>query len=798
MWEWISRLFDTSDFPARWHCGNWSSWHGWTHIVADMAIFAAYTAIPCVLAFFILRRRDVPFLPIFWLFVAFILFCGIGHLVEATIFWQPWYRLSASVKVATAVVSWATVLALIPIVPKALTLPGLAPLNERLRWEIAERKQLENRLRHVNEELEQRVQERTAELEQANDALNCQITERARAEQELRQIQEELEQRVAARTVELFQANQALDRQARQMRAMAEAAMVVNAVSTIPDVMQAITDQARHIIGAHQAVTSFTVDRNWTQAITGLSLSEKYAAYRCYDTKPDGSGIYSLVCENNQVIRLTQTELEAHPRWRGFGAEASRHPPMRGWLAAPLIRHDGQNQGLIQLSDKYEGEFTKEDELLLVQLAQLASVALQIRRVQEDLEQRVQERTAELVQANAALNQQIAERERAERDIREMNAFLDSVIEHVPLMLFLKDAETLRFTRLNRAGERMLGCDRETYIGKNDYDFFPAEQAEFFMAKDRETLQRQTLTDIPEEVIQTRHGLRILHTRKVPILDENGHPKCLLGISEDITQRKQTEQALRQLTRKLARSNTELEQFAYIASHDLQEPLRKVQAFGDIIMSQYEPVLGEEGRDYLRRMQNAAKRMQTLINDLLMYSRVTTKGQPFMRVDLNQVAQEVISDLEVRLRETKGQIEVEKLPVLEADPLQMRQLLQNLLGNALKFHRPDEPPQVKVQASLLYNSEREQDSTAPVPSKCLLTIQDNGVGFEEKYLDRIFGPFQRLHGRGEYEGSGMGLAICHKIVLRHGGNITACSTPDQGSTFIVTLPLKHSEGESVS
>lgn len=150
----IRRLFDTSEFPARWHCGTWSELHGWTHIVADIAIFAAYAAIPIALVIFVTRRRDTPFLPIFWLFVAFILFCGITHLAEAIIFWNPWYRFSALLKVCTAIVSWATVLALIPVIPKALTLPGLAAANAQLEQQVAERRDAEARLQRSYSELE--------------------------------------------------------------------------------------------------------------------------------------------------------------------------------------------------------------------------------------------------------------------------------------------------------------------------------------------------------------------------------------------------------------------------------------------------------------------------------------------------------------------------------------------------------------------------------------------------------------------------------------------------------------------
>jgi PAS domain S-box-containing protein len=259
-------------------------------------------------------------------------------------------------------------------------------------------------------------------------------------------------------------------------------------------------------------------------------------------------------------------------------------------------------------------------------------------------------------------------------------------------------------------------------------------------------------------------------------------PHLLLSI-DDITASKQAEVELQVYAAKLEQSNRDLQEFAYIASHDLQEPLRKVLAFGDRLMNKYGEVIDETGQDYLRRMLEASQRMQTLINDLLTFSRVSTRAQPFSRVDLNELMGEVISDLELQIDRTSGQVQTGKLPIIEADPTQMHQLLQNLINNGLKFHQEGLPPIIQISSSNTRN-------------RCQLSITDNGIGFESQYIDRIFKPFQRLHSRQEYEGSGMGLAICRRIVERHGGTITATSTPGEGSTFMVTLPIRQPKGEN--
>ena len=269
-----------------------------------------------------------------------------------------------------------------------------------------------------------------------------------------------------------------------------------------------------------------------------------------------------------------------------------------------------------------------------------------------------------------------------------------------------------------------------------------------------------------------------VNTTIVPFLNTNGIPHQYVSIRYETTQRKHAEDQLRIYADRLERSNRELQDFASVAAHDLQEPLRKILTFGDRLLTKYESSIPEEGRDYLARMLSSAQRMRKLIDDLLTYSRVTTQGKPFETVNLNVILQEVLSDLEVAVERVKGRVEAENLPTLQADPSQIRQLFQNLISNALKFHKKDEPPVVRI-------------SFKQVATRSLwyeITVSDQGIGFEEKYLDRIFTIFQRLHGKHEYEGTGLGLSVCRRIAERHSGSITARSTLGQGSQFTVTLP----------
>jgi signal transduction histidine kinase len=274
----------------------------------------------------------------------------------------------------------------------------------------------------------------------------------------------------------------------------------------------------------------------------------------------------------------------------------------------------------------------------------------------------------------------------------------------------------------------------------------------------------------------TEEDLALMKT----VTDEVAVAMERVGLMEQLRiSKNELEMRVLERTAELERRNQELQDFAFIASHDLQEPLRKVQTFGDMLVLKSDPLLGPEGRDYIQRMQRAAARMQKLLESLLSYSRVTTKAEPFAQTNLRKSVQGALSNLEIVIKEKGALVKVAPLPTVEADRSQMIQLFQNLIANALKFERENQTPRVSIYSRKHSNTGAHQ-----------ICIEDNGIGFDEKYLDKIFMPFQRLHGRSGYEGVGMGLAICKKIVERHDGEITARSEPGKGATFIVTLPAR--------
>lgn len=369
--------------------------------------------------------------------------------------------------------------------------------------------------------------------------------------------------------------------------------------------------------------------------------------------------------------------------------------------------------------------------------------------------------------------------------------FYQSIVEHLPvgvlgLQVDLADhtaANTFRIVYANQATEMLLGIPRQYFLHKSLGEALPASLTIPSPEIYREVLHQQTIRDLGD-IYYNGDGIQGYFRMQVSALSDDTVLLVLHNVSEQKRieeERKQTALALEIYNRKLEASNRELEEFAYVASHDLQEPLRKIMAFGDRLRSKYGMVLDEVGQDYLMRMQNAAARMQSLISDLLNLSRISTRGHPFEQVELQSIVTDVLRDLETTIERQGGSVNVGTLPTIAADPIQMRQLFQNLIGNALKFHQPGVAPIVNIHSQLV------QEQTAAYPIY-LIAVTDNGIGFEERYIDRIFQPFQRLHGAQSYEGTGMGLAICRRIVERHGGVISAQSQPGVGTTFIVSLP----------
>lgn len=626
-------LWDTSDFPPRWRCGTWTPVHGWTHIISDLAIWGAYTSIPILLIYYIRKRKDMPFPRIFWLFAAFILACGTVHLIEAAIFWYPIYRISALGKMITAVVSWVTVIALLPILPRALSLPGIEKINIELRAELARRLAAEEALKEREGRLE-------AIFHSSPDAI-----------------------------------------------------ITMNDQGTI----ETMNNAAEHIFGYPRAEA---VGRRVSDLMVPPDLRDAHnrALARLVETKE---------------ARLIGQRLELS----GLRADGSEFPAE---VSIAAVNRGDRQLFVGRVRDLTETKRADERFRLAVEAAPNAMVMVNER--------------GNIVMVNSRTEQ--------------LFGYTRDELMGQPIETLLPEA--LRPTHLRDRAQyladpkpRMMGGGRDLHGRRKNGSLVAVE--------------------IGLNPIRTKEGL------------------VVLSAIVDITERKRIERELHDQSLLLRKQNLELnarnkdlDEFSYIASHDLQEPLRKLVSFSSLLKTDLGGDLSEDARKDLEYIADAAKRMQCLVSDLLELSR--TGSGPFgnVPVSLSDCVDKAMTALSVRIEETGAEIRRIDLPRIQGDPLLISQLYQNLMGNALKFRRPDVAPMLELTA------ERTGDGW-------IFGVKDNGIGIPRQHLEQVFAPFKRLHGRNEFEGTGIGLAICKKAVERHGGRIWVESEPGVGSHFRFTL-----------
>ncbi|HAJ60553.1 MAG TPA: hypothetical protein DCP31_15865 [Cyanobacteria bacterium UBA8543] len=381
-----------------------------------------------------------------------------------------------------------------------------------------------------------------------------------------------------------------------------------------------------------------------------------------------------------------------------------------------------------------------------------------LRQANEELELRIQARTAELVQANAAL---------AESEER-----LRLFVEHAPSAIAMFDNQ-MRYLVISQRWLFDYKLSDRNIIGRSHYEVFP-EIPEYWKECHQKVLAGEVVKSEEDFFLRADGTTDWLRYEVRPWHNSTGEVGGVIMFTEVITQRREAEETLKKANAELIRSNQELEQFAYIASHDLREPLRKIKSYTDLLVKRYQGQLDDKADKYIAHITDGATRMQVLITDLLIYSRVTRGELSLEPTDLGLALNRALVNLQGTIQESNALIATYPLPTVRANPSQMEQLLQNLIANAIKF-RASQPPQIQIEASL-----HEQFWT--------ISVQDNGIGIEPQYSERIFVIFQRLHTKDKYPGTGIGLPMCKRIVERHGGKIWVESELGRGATFFFTLP----------
>ncbi|MCC2669598.1 MAG: multi-sensor signal transduction histidine kinase, partial [Armatimonadetes bacterium] len=428
-----------------------------------------------------------------------------------------------------------------------------------------------------------------------------------------------------------------------------------------------------------------------------------------------------------------------------------------------------------ELAEKYRADDRRVMETRATETIVEANVVQDRLRVVEVMKAPVIAESGELLGIVGVFTD-VTDRKRIEDDLAHERDLLHTLMNNIPDQIYFKDRQS-RFTRVNPAGARALGeSSPDQVVGRSDFELHPEDLARGYYADEQHLMTTGEPVIGKLEMQRTPEGEeRWLSSTKVPIRDRDGQVVGMAGISRDVTDRIEVEERLRKTAAELARSNEELQQFAYVASHDLQEPLRMVASYTQLLARRYRDRLDDDGMEFIDFAVDGATRMQNLIQDLLAYSRVGTRTHAFTPIPLDEVVTRALSNLRMALSESGAEVTHDPLPTIIGDSSQLVQLFQNLLGNALKF-RGAEPPRVHVSAELR-------------GAEWLIGVHDNGIGIEPEYAERIFVIFQRLHAKSDYPGSGIGLAICKKIVSRHGGTIWVEPAPEGGAVFRFTIPV---------
>jgi len=819
---WNRPLFSQSYIPHG-HCYLWQPGLVGLHLLSDILTALAYYSIPLILLYFVRQRQNIPFRKIFLLFSLFILTCGTTHLMAVWTLWHPSYWLTGAIKAITALISVYTALELIPVIPQALALPNpqaLEEMNQQLSAEIEERQEAETALQDQLEfdRLVAGISSRFINLAAA------QISEG------IQQALQEIGEFTGVDTSYLFRLsddrasfNMTYEWMVQGLEPQREKAQHLPVAAFPWSTAQLLRGETIHIPCMTTLPKASAVDReHWQRfklkSLIAVPLSDRdrilgwvgFASFREEKVWSHSSiqllKIFGELLTNTLQRQQAEAELaqlyqdlEAKVEERTAALQESEQQFRSLFEAAPDLISVLDLEGAIQqvnpaaienlgyppkelngrrLEEFLEPALQATGTKMFAALLNWGNARQELEFVRKDGTILTADCSCTLVGSDRVRNpyilvvqRDISDRKFLEQQLRTSEGRMRAVFEAMSDLVLTISLQGDRIPHVNIAPTHLI------YSSEANVALVDRTIAEFLQSENREWLEAI------REVVKTKQAVNLDYCLTVegkdwwfaasisPLSDDS-----VVWVARDITERQQAEAQLQQLNQELRRSNQELEQFAYIASHDLREPLRMVTSFTKLLKQRYSGQLDAEADTMIDFAVDGATRMQKLIDALLAYSRVGQTEKPFELIDCQAVVESAIANLQLLVRETGTQLKIAPLPQVVGDRAQLIQLFQNLIDNAIKYCC--EPiPKIAIGAEV-----RE--------SRWLFWIQDNGIGIESKYGERIFKIFQRLHNRQEYSGTGIGLAICQKIVEYHNGQIWVESEQTSGSTFYFTLPIR--------
>jgi len=890
--DFFKRLLDSSDWPPRWHCGQWTGFHGWLYIISDLLIWSAYFTIPVVILHYLTKKQDRRFIKLYFLFAAFILACGATHFLDAMAFWAPLYRLSALVRFITAVISWITVFYIIRYIPLAASLRG----QQELEREIEQRKIAEEQFSRLNAELDRTIAARTSEISDYKYALDessivaitdqkglirhvndnfCRISKYSREEligQDHRLINSGYHSEGFIRDLWVTIARGKIWKGELKNRAKDGSTYWVD-TTIVPFLTQEgkphqyiairadITERkkaeeqqallASIINSSDEAIISInmaTVITSWNRGATSLfgysaeeALGNKIAMliapdrqheeeriihkittggfvnhYETERIRKDGSvvnislNVSPIRDSSGEIIGASKIVRNISERKQAQKVQSELEDKVRTKAAELAGIFERITDGFIVLDkdfcctyvNKKIGEMTRRDPVSLIgkniwdefpeavesATYQAFNTAIKEQRYLSNIDYN---EPLDLWQENhiypgpeglSIFVRDITVQKKAEAKIRQSENIYKTIASSIPgSVIVLLDAE-FRYLLIEGDMLEKLGYKKENLLGHKMEEVIPPARVAEVLPDLRLVFKGELFSR------EQRTGAYDLISRYVPLKNESGDVYAAMIVVIDVTELKNAqrhiselniglEQKIAERTEQLAIVNRELEAFTYSVSHDLRAPLRIIDGFAQILAADYTDRLDKEGNRTLGVIMSNARRMGQLIDDLLNLSRLGRKELVMTRADMNKLAQYALDEQLPLYKEKLPVVIFDDLLPASCDSSLIRQVWSNLISNGLKYSARQESPSLHIR------SYRDRD-------EIVYSVKDNGVGFDMQYAGKLFGVFQRLHKITEFEGTGVGLALVQRIVVKHGGRVWAESEPGKGAAFFFSLPAR--------